>query len=37
VRHFLVDSGVTLLPVEIGSGPTREVRFRPRMGWVQAR
>ena len=37
VRHFLLDSGVTLLPVEIGSGPAREVRFRPSMGWVQSR
>jgi chemotaxis receptor (MCP) glutamine deamidase CheD len=37
VQHFLVDSGVTLLPVEVGSGPPRELRFRPSMGWVQAR
>jgi chemotaxis receptor (MCP) glutamine deamidase CheD len=37
VRHFLMDSGVTLLPVEIGSGPPRELRFRPAMGWVQTR
>ena len=37
VQHFLSDSGVTLLPVEIGSGPPRELRFRPSMGWVQAR
>jgi chemotaxis receptor (MCP) glutamine deamidase CheD len=37
VQHFLTDSGVTLLPVEIGSGPPRELRFRPSMGWVQAR
>ena len=37
VRHFLTDSGVTLLPVEIGSGPPRELRFRPAMGWVQTR
>src|ERR1700754_3975060 len=35
VQHFLSDSGVTLLPVEIGSGPPRELRFRPSMGWVQ--
>jgi chemotaxis receptor (MCP) glutamine deamidase CheD len=37
VRHFLMDSGVTLLPVEIGGGPPRELRFRPSMGWVQTR
>jgi hypothetical protein len=37
VQHFLLDSGVTLLPVEIGGGPPRELRFRPSMGWVQAR
>jgi chemotaxis receptor (MCP) glutamine deamidase CheD len=37
VRHFLDDSGVKLLPVEVGSGPPRELRFRPSMGWVQTR
>jgi chemotaxis receptor (MCP) glutamine deamidase CheD len=37
VRHFLEDSGVKLLPVEVGSGPPRELRFRPSMGWVQTR
>ncbi len=37
VRHFLMDSGVTLLPVDVGGGPPRELRFRPSMGWVQAR
>jgi chemotaxis receptor (MCP) glutamine deamidase CheD len=37
VRYFLMDSGVTLLPVEVGGGPPRELRFRPSMGWVQAR
>ena len=37
VRHFLEDSGVKLLPVEVGSGPARELRFRPSMGWVQTR
>lgn len=37
VRHFLMDSGVTLLPLEIGGGPPRELRFRPSMGWVQTR
>ena len=37
VRHFLMDSGVTLLPLEIGRGPPRELRFRPSMGWVQTR
>jgi chemotaxis receptor (MCP) glutamine deamidase CheD len=37
VRHFLEDSGVRLLPIEVGSGPPRELRFRPSMGWVQTR
>jgi chemotaxis receptor (MCP) glutamine deamidase CheD len=37
VRHFLEDTGVRLLPVEVGSGPPRELRFRPSMGWVQTR
>jgi chemotaxis receptor (MCP) glutamine deamidase CheD len=37
VRHFLADSDVKLLPVDIGSGPARELRFRPSMGWVQTR
>ena len=37
VRHFLTDTGFTLLPVEIGGGPPRELRFRPAMGWVQTR
>jgi chemotaxis receptor (MCP) glutamine deamidase CheD len=37
VRHFLMDSGVKTLPVEIGSGPPRELRFRPSMGYVQTR
>ena len=37
VRHFLEDSGVKLLPVEVGSGAPRELRFRPSMGWVQTR
>ena len=37
VRHFLTDSGVKLLPAEVGSGPPRELRFRPSMGWVQTR
>jgi len=37
VRHFLTDSGFTLLPVEIGSGSPRELRFRPAMGWMQTR
>jgi hypothetical protein len=27
---------VKLLPVEVGGGPARAIRFRPSMGWVQA-
>jgi chemotaxis receptor (MCP) glutamine deamidase CheD len=37
VRHFLTDSGVRLLPAEVGGGAARELRFRPSMGWVQTR
>ena len=37
VRHFLEDSGVRLLPVDVGNGAPKELRFRPSMGWVQAR
>jgi chemotaxis receptor (MCP) glutamine deamidase CheD len=37
VKHFLADSGVRLLPVEMHSGQSRMLRFRPSMGWVQSR
>ena len=37
VKHFLEDSGVRLLPVEMNVGPMRTLRFRPSMGWVQSR
>jgi chemotaxis receptor (MCP) glutamine deamidase CheD len=37
VRHFLTDSGVKALPADVGSGPARELRFRPSMGWMQTR
>jgi chemotaxis receptor (MCP) glutamine deamidase CheD len=37
VRHFLEDGDVKVLPVEVGSGAPRDIRFRPSMGWVQAR
>ena len=37
VKHFLADSGVRLLPVEMHAGPARMLRFRPSMGWVQSR
>jgi chemotaxis receptor (MCP) glutamine deamidase CheD len=37
VQHFLQDSGVRLLPVEMNAGPPRLLRFRPSMGWVQSR
>jgi len=36
VRHFLEDSDVKVLPVEVGGGPARAIRYRPSMGWVQA-
>jgi chemotaxis receptor (MCP) glutamine deamidase CheD len=37
VKHFLADSGVRLLPEEMNAGPSRMLRFRPSMGWVQSR
>jgi len=37
VQHFLEDSGVRLLPIEMTDGAPRLLRFRPSMGWVQAR
>jgi chemotaxis receptor (MCP) glutamine deamidase CheD len=37
VRQFLADADVRLLPADIGSGPARNLRFRPSMGWVQTR
>ena len=36
-KHFLADSGVRLLPVDITTGPARNLRFRPSMGWLQTR
>jgi chemotaxis receptor (MCP) glutamine deamidase CheD len=36
-KHFLADSGVRLLPVDIAAGPARNLRFRPSMGWLQTR
>ena len=36
-KYFLLDSGVKVLPVDVGSGAARELRFRPSMGWVQTR
>jgi chemotaxis receptor (MCP) glutamine deamidase CheD len=37
VKHFLLDSGVKVLPADVGGGAARELRFRPSMGWVQTR
>ena len=36
-QHFLADAGVRLLPVDISTGPARNLRFRPSMGWLQTR
>jgi chemotaxis receptor (MCP) glutamine deamidase CheD len=36
-RQCLDDTGVRLLPIDIGNGAPRLVRFRPSMGWVQVR
>jgi len=37
VQHFLADAGITILPLEMMSGPPRSLRFRPSMGWLQTR
>lgn len=36
-RDFLADSGVRSLPVDMATGPPRNLRFRPSMGWLQTR
>jgi len=36
-RDFLADSGVRVLPADIATGPPRNLRFRPSMGWLQTR
>jgi chemotaxis receptor (MCP) glutamine deamidase CheD len=36
VRHFLEDSGMTVVTSDVAAGATpRELRFRPAMGWLQ--
>jgi chemotaxis receptor (MCP) glutamine deamidase CheD len=35
VRHFLGDSGMSVVTSDVASGPPRELRFRPAMGWLQ--
>ncbi len=37
VQHFLVDAGITVLPVDAAPGYCRSLRFRPGMGWLQTR
>lgn len=37
VQHFLADAGVRVLPPDLAEGPTRSLRFRPSMGWLQTR
>lgn len=37
VRHFLDDSGMTVVTSDIAGGPARTLRFRPSMGWLQIR
>jgi len=34
VRHFLDDSGMTVVTSDVAAGPPRELRFRPTMGWL---
>ena len=36
-QHFLIDAGVRMLPTDIATGPARNLRFRPSMGWLQTR
>jgi chemotaxis receptor (MCP) glutamine deamidase CheD len=36
-KDFLADAGVRVLPVDVGVGPPRNLRFRPSMGWLQTR
>ncbi len=38
VRHFLNDSGMTVVTSDVAAGSApRELRFRPSMGWLQLR
>jgi chemotaxis receptor (MCP) glutamine deamidase CheD len=37
VAQSLDDTGVRVLPTDLGEGPPRQLRFRPSMGWVQVR
>jgi chemotaxis receptor (MCP) glutamine deamidase CheD len=37
VEDFLSDTGLRVSPLDIASGPVRNVRFRPSMGWLQTR
>ncbi len=36
-KDFLADSGVRSLPADVATGPPRNLRFRPSMGWLQTR
>jgi chemotaxis receptor (MCP) glutamine deamidase CheD len=35
VRHYLDDSGMTVVTSDVAAGPQRQLRFRPSMGWLQ--
>jgi chemotaxis receptor (MCP) glutamine deamidase CheD len=35
--QYLRDAGATVAPADIGFGATRNLQFRPSMGWVQLR
>jgi chemotaxis receptor (MCP) glutamine deamidase CheD len=37
VRHFLDDCGMTVVASDVAGGPSRVLRFRPSMGWLQIR
>jgi len=35
VKHFLDDSGMSVVTSDVAAGAPRELRFRPAMGWMQ--
>jgi len=37
VRHFLEDAGTTVSTMDAAAGQTRQLRFRPAMGWLALR
>ncbi len=37
VRHYLDDSGMSVVTTDLAVAGTRQLRFRPSMGWLQIR